>query len=60
MKYSVKTAKREFPDGPVVKTPRFHCRGAWVPFLVGELRSHKLRGMAKKNTFIYLREKKNC
>ena len=38
---------REFPGSPVVRTQRFHC---WVRVqsLVGELRSHKLCGMAKK------------
>ena len=29
----------EFPGSPVVRTPRFHCKGAWVRSLVGELRS---------------------
>ena len=29
----------EFCSIPVVKTPHFHCRGAWVPSLGGELRS---------------------
>ena len=37
----------------MVKTLRFHCRGrgvggAWVRSLVGELRSHMLRGQKKK------------
>ena len=38
------------PDGPVVKTPCFHCPGEWAPSLVGELRSHMLwvNNMAKK------------
>ena len=38
----------DFPGGPVVKTPRFHCRGHGVPSLVGELRSYMPRGTAKK------------
>ena len=38
---------REFPGGLVVRTPSFHCRGHLIP-LVGELRAHMLRGMAKK------------
>ena len=29
---------RDFPGGPMVRTPRFYCR---VPSLVGELRSNK-------------------
>ena len=39
---------REFPGGPVVKTPRSQCSGAQVQSLVGELRSHMLHGVAKK------------
>ena len=30
----------DFPGGPVIKSPCFHCRGTWVLSLVGELRSH--------------------
>ena len=30
----------DFPGGSVVKTSSFHCRGAQVGSLVGELRSH--------------------
>ena len=37
---------RDFPGGPVVKTPCFQCRGARVQPLVGELRSHMPRGAA--------------
>ena len=38
----------EFPGSPVVRTPgRSHCPG--VQSLVGELKSHKLHSMAKKN-----------
>ena len=37
----------EFPAGPVVKTPFFHCRGhGFNPYLENE-RSHKLCGMTK-------------
>ena len=46
-KYSngtVKNHSREFPGGPVVGTPCFHCSGAWAQSLVGELRS----GMTEK------------
>ena len=38
----------EFPGGPVVRTPRFHCWGPGVLSLVRELRSHKPHGSAKK------------
>ena len=31
---------RDFPGGPVVKTPCSQCWGSWVQSLVGELRSH--------------------
>ena len=36
--YSIITY-RDFPGGLAVKTPS-SCTGAWVQFLVGELRSH--------------------
>ena len=39
---------RDFPGGPVVKTPHFHCRGPGVQSPVGKLRSHMSRGVAKK------------
>ena len=32
--------KSDFPGGPVMKTPCFHCRGAWVQSLYGESGSH--------------------
>ena len=35
----------DFPGGPMVRTPCFHCR---VPSLVEDLRSHMLHNMAKK------------
>ena len=38
----------DFPAGPVVKTPGFHCRGQRL--ISGqELRSHVSCGVAKKN-----------
>ena len=37
----------DFPGGPVVKTPRSHCRGHGVRSLV-RVRSHMLHGAAKK------------
>ena len=39
---------RDFPGGPVVKTPALPMQGARVPSLVGELRSRGLCCMAKK------------
>ena len=49
----------EFPGGPGVRTLHFHCR---VRTLVGELRSHKPHGVAKKiiiTNKIKLKKKKN-
>ena len=43
-----KMISREFPGGPVVRTLRSHCWGPGVQSLVGELKSHKLHGAAKK------------
>ena len=40
----------EFPGSPVVRPRRVHCQ-AWVGSLVGELRSHKPHGAAKKIKF---------
>ena len=45
---SVKGARENFPAGPVFKPLCFHCRGPRVQSLVGELRSHKSRGAARK------------
>ena len=49
---------REFPSGPVVRTPPFHC---WESrfILIGELRSHRLHGAdlpppKKKKSEIYV------
>ena len=39
------TWSRDFPGGPVVKTS---CLGAWVQIPVEEIRSHILRGSARK------------
>ena len=41
---------REFPGGPVVRTPRFHCRGTGSS-LVRELRSRMLCSTAEKFFF---------
>ena len=38
---------RDFPSSPVVNTLG-SMQGAWVPALVGELRSHMPPGIAKK------------
>ena len=43
-----KKNSRAFSSSPVVKTLHFHFRGHRFKFLVGELRSHMPRGMAKK------------
>ena len=40
--------KWDLPGGPVVKTPRFHCRGRRFDPLVGELRSRMPHSVAKK------------
>ena len=42
-----KARVRIFPGSPVVKTLGFYLQRAQVPSLVGELRSHMPRGMAK-------------
>ena len=42
-----KNQVRECPGGPVVRTQHFHYQ-TQVQSLVRELRSHKLRGAAKK------------
>ena len=42
-----KTALQGFPGGPAIKTPSFRCKGVQVQSLVGEVRSHKLRSVAK-------------
>ena len=40
----------DFPGGPVVKTPHFHCRAYGFDLsLIGELRSCMLCGKTKKN-----------
>ena len=45
--YLKKKIPREFSGGPAVRTPYFHCHSPGsVP--VGELRSPKLHGTAKK------------
>ena len=43
-----KKIKKDFPGGPVVKIPRFQCRGRGFDSLVGEPRSHMPRGAAEK------------
>ena len=45
---------REFPGGPVVRNPSFHCQGPGFE----ELRSHKLSGAAKRRSNqTFLKEK---
>ena len=43
----IKTAVREFPGGPVLRTSCFHSQ-ARVQALVGEQRTHKLHSVDKK------------
>ena len=38
----------DFPGGPVVKTPSFHCKGRGFDPWLGELRSYMPFGVAKK------------
>ena len=40
--------EREFPGSPIVRTLQTSLLWASVQSLVGELRSHKLQGAAKK------------
>ena len=44
----ISLASKDFPGDPVVKTLCFHCVGAWIWFLVGELRPHMVHGMPKE------------
>ena len=37
LRVDVFKVNRDFPGGPVVRTLYFHCKGAWVQSLVGEL-----------------------
>ena len=49
LKMSLRIGKcREFPGGPLVRTPHLHCWGLRVQFLVRELRSWKPCGAAGK------------
>ena len=43
-----KASMGDFSGGPVVKTLRFHCRGAQVRSLVGELTSHQEKKKERK------------
>ena len=43
-----KSSSWEFPGGPLVRTSQFPCQGPGVQSLVGELRSQKPHGAAKK------------
>ena len=43
MSFLSKKQVRDFPGGPMVRTPRFHCRGPRFHPLIGELRSLKPR-----------------
>ena len=46
------------PHSPVVRTPRFHGQGPRFNLWFGELRSHKLRGAAKKKKKLKKKKKK--
>ena len=50
----LKWIARDFPGGPVVKIPRFCCRGS---ILVRELRSHMLHSVAKKPVLKWITNK---
>ena len=56
----IQKISRELPGDPVVRTPHFHCQGPGVQALVGELRSHKLHGEAKKNPKTKKISKRHC
>ena len=45
---TIKVPCWEFPGGPVVKIPGFHCQGPQTQPLVGELRYYKPYSMVKK------------
>ena len=47
-KLKKKAKRREFPGGPVVRTPHFHCRGPGLNPLVGEPRSCSQKQKKKK------------
>ena len=47
-RFAFKNTFGEFPGGPVVRTPRFHC-WAWVVSLIGETRSHTPCSAANNN-----------
>lgn len=46
--FALKITPRYFPDGPMVKTPRFQCTGAGSISGGGELRSRMPCGPAEK------------
>ena len=47
-RFPFKNTFGEFPGGPVVRTPCFHC-WAWAVSLLGEIRSHTSYSAAKDN-----------
>ena len=44
--YCLKQVVQDFPSGPVVKTPRFHCRGNGLDPWLGKF--HTPQSAAKK------------
>ena len=47
---------RELPGGPMGRNSMFSLLSAWVQCLVGELRSHRLHGMARENSITFQRD----
>ena len=59
---NIKMPHRDFPGGPVVSTLCFHCRGHGFDPCLGNLRSCKLHGTAKKGmpSKISVKCQRNC
>ena len=56
--FKLKEKRRDFPGGPAVMTPHFHCRGHGFDPWLGELRSHMPCGKRKKKVAIKCTERK--
>ena len=56
---ATKTKSRDFPGGPVVKTPAANARGMGSS-LVGELRSHMLQFSSVAQSYLTLCDPKDC
>ena len=57
MVWQKKRVFREFPGSPGVRESTLSQLRAWVQFLVGELKSHKLWSAAKKKERAFIQEK---